>query len=205
MGYSRNPAVARKILPQLGPMLEGRPCAWNVDPGPDKMGAVRWAQKIREAFSIARRFPGEFPQLATAATRFTIEVLDDSTVQARVRRNTHAVVEEAHSDAQLVERATPVQGLEDASPMDLPLSVVGPKTARDIIQHWINVQTSQATSNPMHFPDAQLDDREMDTLARWAARRTPPWIVIRQPGTSTVILSTDQPSIPESVKWRPST
>ena len=202
MGYSRNPKVLEGILPQLEPLTRGRPCAWTVEPGPDRMGASRWAYTVRQGLYIASQHPARFPQLAAVASRFTIEIVDDHTVQARVRRNQHAVVETHDLGVTPIQDATPIQGLEDASGMDIPQSVVGPSTAREIIVHWLRVQNTQPSSTAMQFPDATLDDAEMDTLARWAAKRTPRWIVVRQPGTNAVILSPDQPSIPAGVRWK---
>lgn len=196
MAYSRSAATVEKILPHLAPIIEGRTHKWDVPSG----RAWWWAGKVREAFHIARTiYPNKYPRLAVAASHYTVEVLDDHTVQARPTANTPATAigtgeglvetETSRSDV------TPIHGLEIAG--GVPRTIVGMRTATDIISFWLQ---AQPTNDKLVFTDTRLDDTELDQLARWANARAPRWMVVVSRNEGIVTLSPFQPGIPA---WTP--
>ena len=193
MAYSRGESTLLRMLPELGNVQQGRTQRWDVP-----AGKAWWkAAKIREALYIAREiFPHKYPRLAEAAGHFTVEVLNDTTVQARPTANTPAT---AISDGEgpapsesFTPSVVPIHGLEPAG--SIPRTIVGMKSATDIISYWLN---AQPTNDKLVFTEAQLPVSEIDILARWAATRTPAWMVVASrlnPGLITLALK--QPGVP---------
>lgn len=188
MAYSRSETTLRKILPELASLQEGRTVKWDTLPG-----RAWWkASKIREGLYIALHvFPDKYPRLAEAAAHFVVEVVDHRTVQARPTANTpeQAV---APTSPQL---ETPIHGLEPAT--SIPRTVVGQRTATDIISFWL---AAQPTNDKLVFTECVLSTTELDQLARWAGSRTPKWMIVVSPTEGIVTLSPFQPGIPA---WTP--
>lgn len=162
MGYSKNPISLQRIEAALIPLKQGKPCAWDRPDG----DADRWAYKVRQALYIAARHPREFPELAEAAKRFKIMVLNDYLVQA--------VVSGAPSEATLTSRESAMaQGLPVAGP---PHEIAAVQTAEEIITAWRN---AQPTNDKLHFPQAMLSDEELAVAAQFAAARTPAWMLLK--------------------------
>ena len=197
MAYSRSEETLKKMLPELQNVSQGRTQKWSVVPG-----QAWWkASKIREALFIAREiFPHKYPTLALAAKSFTVEVLDSATVQARPMANTPATAISDGEGPGPTEHPSPdvvpIHGLEVAS--SVPHTVVGMKSASDIISFWLR---AQPTNDKLVFTEARLSDAELNMLAKWAALRTPAWMVVVAQAEGIVTLSPYQPGIPT---WRAS-
>lgn len=196
MAYSRSESTLIKILPELAPLEAGRTHRWDTVPG-----RAWWkAGKIREALHIARNiFPSKYPRLATAAQHYTVEVLNDHTVQARPTANTPATAigtgEEAVGTETPAIGVTPIHGLEPAT--SVPRTIVGMRSASDIINYWLQ---AQPTNDKLVFTECLLPDSELDMLARWASYRTPRWMVVVSSSIGVITLSPYQPGIPA---WSP--
>lgn len=164
MGYSVSPKTLDKAMHFVEPLKAGHELLayrWHF---PD--GARELAYKIREALSIAKRFPGEYPELARAADQFRIEVLDNDNVQAVQKRNwTTQVMAMQASGNGSISGATVTQGMEYAG---RPHELVGPLTAVQVIGFW---QEGQPSNGPFTFPGSQLDQHEMEKLYEWATEQ----------------------------------
>lgn len=194
MAYSRSPVSVIRIENDLRALEEGRGCTWHRPLG----DVTSWAYKVRQALYIARRHhPGRFPKLARYANDYTIEIVDDYTVQARITSNKGIRSEAPTSEASPEpSTSTPVHGLEVAGK---PRTIVGVRSLTDIISHWLHTQPS---NDPLHFPDAQLSEKDLAGLYTWAQSRPIPWGIIRPAGTNALTLmpagkGTDIPF------WRP--
>lgn len=165
-GYSKSPETARAMLPFLGPVLEGNLCAWTVEWG----RADHWAYKIREALYIARLWRGRLSEeqhgaefvrdmqaLDRAAERYRVAVVSPEKVQLEVAKGS--------SEAQVLAQPSlgTTQGLEEAGQM--PSVYVGPQSAEGIQLAWRALQPSNA---PLHFPNANLAQHELELLHEWA-------------------------------------
>jgi hypothetical protein len=177
MGYSKAAITVERMRPNLGAIENGQPCVWSVAPGQED----RFAYKIREALYAAAHNSHRFPQLAAQADRFTIEILDVGKVQARLSDNTPAQLVNSSTPAEV----TPVHGLAPHSSPERPLSVVGLKDVRAIIQYWLR---AQPTNQAMTFPDADLGDADLQALARFCAGRSPAWVVVKIPNVNVISL-----------------
>lgn len=169
MAYSQSPVTLERMLPYLGPLTEGHTARWEAGEGAALGWSKWWAYKVREALFIAGLMkkglvphgavpPATVEGLARAVERMKIEEVGPRLVQAVPARNT--------SDTQVLLGATPTHGLEEAgttSSMRL-----GPQSAGSIQQLWHNQQPSNA---PLFFPDAALEDLELEMLHTWAEAR----------------------------------
>jgi hypothetical protein len=196
MAYSRSEDTLKAMLPHLDATKHGRTQKWVVSPG----RAWWWAGKVREALYIAREiFPHRYPELARAASVFVVEVMDDRTVQARPSSNTVATAipgggEPAPSESPTQDE-TPIHGLEPAG--GVPRTIVGPHTATDIIAYCLR---ALPTNDKLVFTETRLPDSELDQLSKWAATRTPRWMVVVSASAGIVTLCPYQPGIPA---WSP--
>lgn len=195
MAYSRSEQTLIKMLPALDNLQRELACSWGVEAGT----AHFHAQKIREALFIAREvFPEKYPELARAAKNFVIEVTDAKTVQARPRDNTPASAisplpfgDQAGGSLDSSAPETPIHGLALAS--GVPRQISGPKSATDIIAYCLR---ALPTNDKLVFTNADLSEVELTQLARWAATRTPRWMVVRAKESKIVTLGPWQPGVP---------
>lgn len=192
MAYSRSEGTLKAMMPHLQHISQGRTQKWSVSQG----RAWWWASKVREALYIARNvYPEKYPQLAAIAGTFTIEILDGQTVQARPSANTPATAI-GNGDG-LVETETPTHDVTPTHGLELataiPRTVVGQKTATDIISWCLR---AGATNDKLVFTEVSLSDEELNQLSRWAASRTPRWMVVVAPKEGIVTLSPYQPGVP---------
>lgn len=117
MPYSRDPAKVETIRAELEILLDRRSCRWTVPAG----SASSWAFRLREARAILREQPQIFPALAVAIEDYTFEILDDHTVQARIRYTSSALPALSLSDARLHEIVGHAIGLwEQSVPLRYP-------------------------------------------------------------------------------------
>jgi hypothetical protein len=174
MGYSQSIQTleARRAEGLLQDLEQGQGCVWTVEPG---VRPSDFAYKIREALFIARQHPQRYPALADAQQRFTIEVLNNRQVQARLKRGvtTGAIISGVPSPL-------PAQGLETVEKGSGTL--MGPQTAESIVQYWLNNQPSNAS---MLFPQAYLTGSDKLTLHRFLSQHH--WLFFEaQDGAITV-------------------
>lgn len=195
MAYSRSESTLRRILPELQPLAEGRTHKWNTDNG----RAWWYAGKIREGLYIAREiYPHKYPKLALAAEHYTVEVLDDHTVQARPTANTPATAisdGDGPKGAEHPAPGYPTHGLELVG--GVPRTIVGQKTATDIIAFCLR---AMPTNDKLVFTEVELTNEELNQIARWAATRTPRWMLVWAPTERIATLGPWQPGIPA---WNP--
>lgn len=188
MGYSKSPFTVNKHRPHIAGLAEGKAVRWGA-PFPDNVDAWGWAYKVRECLHIIKRYPAKFPDFHRFASRYTVEVLDDTTVQATLAES--PVMEQAVT----IGHETPIHGLQTAS--TLALTIPGCRSAMEIINHWLKVQPS---SEKLHYPEAQLSDDELRKLVRWAANIQPPWMVLQAKGTNSITLMKEDPTVPAGAR-----
>lgn len=190
MAYSRSESTLTKRLSDLEPLKQGRTHKWVVKDGE----AWYWAGKIREALYIAREvFPHKYPELARAGKNFTIDVLDLRTVQARPKENTSPVEVPEVSLGRDGPGVTPMHGLEQAGPPGVPRTIAEPQSVTDIISY---AMRALPTNDKLVFTNAIVNDQELQQLARWAASRTPRWMVVYSRSTGILTLGPWQPGVP---------
>lgn len=143
MAFSESPITVQRMMPYLGPLIEGRETLWRTEPNRSKWFAYR----VREALFAARMNPTQFPELAAA--RFRVEVLSSREV-----------------------RAKPRPSLEESAQTEVvPQSVARMETgdvgsAEQIIAHWEGL--SAAARTKVYFPNADLHKEDLKDLWAWA-------------------------------------
>src|SRR5438045_3633207 len=83
MGYSVNPGLVEERKELLKDLAAGQTTKWVTRKDPQSTRHL--AYKIREALSIAARYPQQFPELARAAELFSIHEVEDGIVEARFK------------------------------------------------------------------------------------------------------------------------
>jgi hypothetical protein len=193
MGYSKSRVTLNRRLKEHPEFFEalarGQP-ARLVD-APDS--ASHNSYKVHEALYVASLHSQFYPALAAAHGRFSIEILDSRTIQARPKEGPTAGAV-ASGDA------TPEQGRESAAPAFAPQTVAGLKTATDIISFCIR---RFPTNDSFHFPNAELSEEELGKVWRWCQTLTPKRVIIKPRGTNAISISNKNPSIPKTAIWRP--
>jgi hypothetical protein len=195
MGYSRSLTTLRKIEHLLEPLKRGEETSWQIDTSFDPRAAERWASKVREALAIAAMpaYQEAVPELHAASGLFSIHV-EKNLVTARRTQNTPEAVIIAGGASR-----TPTHGLE---PAGRPATLPNASLAREIVQFWLARQGEQPSNDPMLFPESRLTDQELDKLARWAALRTPPWIVVKPRDSRAITLMPyDEGAVAAGVTW----
>jgi hypothetical protein len=162
MSYSKSLKTLQSRLPLLDKLQQGVGDQWVLSEHSD---VDKFAYQIREALYIADLNAGLYPELALAHQKFRIEIVDRRTVQA-VLRPEPTIVEGRNSPT--VTTHGLVHG-EKSAP-----DLMGPQTAASIIQAWHNMQPS---NTPMHFPQANLDEDELERLYKWGMSRQPEWLL----------------------------
>lgn len=184
MGYSKNPITIRKMIGELGGLLQGRPEVWQRGEGADKFG-----YKVRECLAIAQLYPNEFPGLAKAARELTIKV-DGGTVMAMPKKQrTHVPISPT-----IHQQTTPRDelGLNDLEELGAPTILFAPETVAQAIQFWLNTQPS---IQPVEFRNVTFTNAEIQQLTKWAANLEPAWAVTHEPGSTTLVLQLDSPDL----------
>lgn len=184
MGYSTNPVTIRKMIGELGGLLHGRPEVWQR--GAD---APKFAYKLRECLAIAQLYPNEFPGLAKAARELTIKV-DGGTVMAMPKKMREMV----HSPEKswVSEQKVLPAGWEMTNAENPEYSLIAPETIAQVIQFWLNTQPGL---EPIKLLNVTFTNSELQQLTKWAANLEPAWAVTHEPGTSTLVLRLDEPSL----------
>ncbi len=179
MAYSRSPATldAMILSGQLSELAAGRGCRWRTPPNESH----RHAYKVREALFIAALYPDQYPELATAAQKFTIEVTSSREVQARLAKQTTEAATLATGIGQ-DGHVSPNTGLEKAG---RAIATAGPQSQFTIIDAWVKAQPN---SDPMYFPQANLDEGQLTQLYNWATNCTPPLMLMVNGEAVTVSL-----------------
>ena len=198
MGYSTSRLTLNAQIEagNLDQLLRGQGCRWIVQPGE----ASKFAYKIREALYIARLYADDYKTLADAAANFTIEVVNPTTVQARLTKTpTEATIltaaPEPHGQPPVRSQA-PTHGLDIAR---RPITTAGQQTEFSIIDVW---QKAQPSLDPIHFPDAALSNEQLERLWKWAEGRTPS-LMIMVSGNGLTLSPIDEAVI--EYAWRPIT
>lgn len=169
MAYSNSPVTLERMLPYLGPLALGRTARWENSASAAPRWSKWWAYRVREALFIAGQIEkglvphGGIPAetvagLAAAAERMKIEEVGPNLVQAIPAHNT--------SDVQVLLGATPTHGLDEAGTVSSMR--LGPQSAGSIEQLWEDLQPS---NTPLFFPDAALEELELEALHTWAEAR----------------------------------
>lgn len=197
MGYSKSRITLNRRIKEFPSFFDtlarGRPARLVEKPN----SADTNAYKVREALHIAALHAQHYPELAQAAGRFVVEILDDRTIQARIK-------EGSNETAVSVLGETPTQTPQAAGAPEAPQIVVGLRTATDIISHCLR---RFPTNDPFHFPDAQLDDGELAKVWRWCRTLHPPRVIIKPKGTNAITIA-NKPGRGHPLShslWRPST
>ena len=168
-GYSKNLVTLERMLPFLGPIIQGELCAWNTPAGE----ADKFAYKVREALYLAILHRPKFAawslqtphgdskyedmeKVARMAGKLRIVVMGPSLVEARLAKgSTEAEV--------LVRSQAPMNGYEDAGKS---VVTVGRQTVASIKAAWTAAQPS---NTPMNFPSAHLSYEELVELHGWVS------------------------------------
>lgn len=190
MGYSKNITTLRSMKDQLLLLAQHQPCRWE-RPGLD---ADRWAYKIRESLSIAKRTVRKnagdtddwIRMLAIAHDQFQIRVLSPSLVEASFKTD----LEES------IEPTPVVQGM---APAGRAHTVGEIKSLEDMMSVWSHAQPS---NDPIHFPNCLLSEQDLALAADWAASLTPAWMLLRPKGTNSVTLAPNDSRVPAGAKIR---
>lgn len=193
MGYSRSRVTLNRRVkewPEFFDALARGVQAKLVGP-PDS--AHKTAYAIREALHVASLHAQHYPGLASADKRFSIEVLDDRTIQARTKEGPTASAVE-------ILGAVPEQGREVSGPPSAPQTVAGLKTATDVISFCIR---RFPTNDNFYFPDAELDDTELAKIWRWCRTLTPRRVIIKPRGTNAITIANKRKDIPRAAIWAP--
>jgi hypothetical protein len=162
MSYSKSLKTLESRLPWLDKLAKGEGDLWVLAEGAD---VDKFAYQIREALFIADLHAGLYPELAKAHKNFRIEIVDRRKVQAVFRPEPTKV--EGRSSPTIT-----TQGLQPGE--KAPPALMGPQTAASVIQAWHNMQPS---NTPMHFPQAQMREEELEKLYQWGMTRQPAWIM----------------------------
>ncbi len=171
MAYGINPSIVDARREMLRDLEAGRPARWFTEKTP--RATRKQAYEIREALSIAARYPDRYPGLAAAAENFSIFEVEDGIVEARPRTSPRT--------ATSVTGSTPTHGLE---PHGKPVSTIGLSKAYQCINSWYEHLPS---SDPIHFLDTKLDEDELRELWKWAQANEPRLMMLV--GDSTITLS----------------
>lgn len=185
MGYSVSPETVERIQRELdlSVLAAGKPCKWQVTKDP--LVTRRKAFRIREALSIAARFPQTFPELARAAEHFAIHIVEDGLIEARWK------VGKTESS---VASTTPTFGGETHG---IPVPSVSLRSAGDVIDSW---RRHLPSSDPLHFTSTALSPEELLVLYTWAQENGLMLLVDSERETLTVSLI--EPSVLEFA-WHP--
>lgn len=186
MGYSTS--VERTLIPLL-PLLEPLktgPCVWKAKDDGSPAPAKRLAYKLREGLYIAKLNKDQYPELAAAAETYRIEIVNTHTVQARQAASP--------TEAEVLVGVAPIQGLEKAG---RAAATSGQQTAESIIAAW---KSAQPSSEPMHFPQANLGEEELLKLYQLVQGLEPEWVFFEFSGAITL----KKPSLGEAdLSWSP--
>jgi hypothetical protein len=184
MGYSKNPKTLSRIEGKLSALAAGQSCSWYIRNGT----ADQWAYKVREALSIAERFPLHFPALAAVASRVRVYVGTDA-------RTVFAQVSDPMDPVERVQPVTP-----EREPLNSRgLTLISPTSVAQVVEFYLR---SQPTSEPIRVEGVDFSEEQMLLLWKFAQSRTPAWILLQSmPGSFTIAPST--PDIPEGALWRP--
>lgn len=191
MGYSKNITTLRSMQDQLQLLAGGQPCRWE-RPGGD---ADRWAYKIRECLSIAKRTArqqGENTEtwikgLAAAHSAFAIRVISPTLVEASFK-----------TDLEMSSEPTPIGGAS-IQPAGRSHLIGEVKSLEDMMTVWSH---AQPTNDPIHFPNCLLSPADLALAADWAASLKPAWMILKPKGTNSVTLAPDDSRVPAAAKVR---
>lgn len=178
MGYSTSTYTLDERIRsgELDLLAKGQACTWIVSTG----NASKFAYKIREALYIARIHADTYPALAKAADQYIIEVANASTVFARhTAANTEATILATGGSENT---GTPTHGLEKAG---RAIQSNGPQSQFTIIDTW---RRAEPSSEPIHFPTADLDDEQLEQLWLWSQNHRPPLMLMVSGESITVSL-----------------
>ena len=149
MGYSQSPSTLEKLIPSLGELNQGKPQRWT-----GLMQPNLWAYKVREALYIAKLHADDYPELAQAAEKFSVVIVDSQTVETRLKQQSPTLVS--------------VGGNSEFTEAGPSRRVEGPQTAATIIEYWIKAQPS---NSPLYFPQAGLSRTDLIQLYQWAEKQ----------------------------------
>lgn len=152
MGYSKNPALVEREMPNLLDLKAGRSCRWKTDP--TWPATSRLLNRLRQALYIANLYPDRFPELALASKNFALHVIEPGIIEAKPK-----LTASVETDTKITGRTQggPVWGYEQ--------STVGKTTADEIVTAWANHQPS---NDPIQFQQTTLSDAELSKLYHWA-------------------------------------
>jgi len=209
MPYSDDKKRLEQMLPYLKSLAEGKNAEFRVTRGSANTVAFR----LREALRLARIYSNDYPMLAKYAGDYSIRVESSTLVLAR--RRTPLVETDVKAAEQLVEQPTQVS----IDPVEADLArrigakashletiraeaqkeLLGAQTPVSIVDAYMRLGSVRPTLN---FPDATLDDAELEELWRWADAHTPRLMLMVAPPSVTVALF--DPMAAE-YSWRPET
>jgi hypothetical protein len=174
MAYSINRDVLRARMHLMGELAAGRACRWTT--AEDPVATRRLWYSIREALSIASRYPEEFPALALADKAFTIHIIRPGLVEAKPRKTPKVeVVRGQHPDIPI--HGPEVWGQEQ--------DTVAPTTAQQLIDAWM---AHLPSSDPLHFQQVALPIEELFKLHDWVSARVPKMMMLVGEGMITLSL-----------------
>lgn len=190
MAYHISPSTVESRAAILAPLKTGQAHAWLLATD-NPAAARRFADRIREALRAAAAFPQRFPELAAAASRYTIRVISPSRVEAHPKGDPVRVA----SSGPARDYEPPVHGGETWGE---PVPTVGLTSAQDLIASW---RAHLPSNDPIHFPQTTLPYDELVKLYGWAQLNTPRLMLIV--GESHITLSLHDTSVDEIAGWKP--
>lgn len=194
MGYSRNAAVARKVLPHLVPLARGESTSWTVEYGK----AEAWAYKVREALSIIadNLTDPDFAPFAKHINQFKIIVTSPSNVQAQLAPTTAT----PQAMQRIATAPSPSFGGQEAIAGRSTRTLVSPRSTFDVIEFW---RSQQPTSDMLSITEINFTNAEIDEIARFLGAQARRWMVIHPRGTAMLTLAPDDPRVPAESRVLP--
>lgn len=191
MAYSTNPQLVMDRWALVEELAQGRACRWRVSP-PTREATRRQAYQIRETLYIASLYPEKFKALASAASQFSIHIVEVGLIEAKTKSNPYV-------DVTPEVRSSNVAVFGGGSPHGTEPSTVSKQTAAECIDAW---RQHLPSSDPLNFPQTTLSDEEMTALYKWAQGNTPKLMLLVGAGSLTISLR-DASGAMDSYSWKP--
>lgn len=184
MANSISPKTVENRRELLKDLEAGKTTRWTT--AVDPLATRRLANQIREALFVARKFPEQFPALAQAAERFSIHIVTDGLIEARVK----PTKTETSASSSVPTHGGETLGTERTS-------LVGLGSAAQVINSW---KAHLPSSDALHFTRTQLSQGELRELYKWTRTWKPKLMILV--GDDTLTLSLWDVTIKEFA-WHP--
>lgn len=194
MGYSTSKVTLEKLLPYLDPLKKGEPTVWTVK----DMTAKQFCYKIREALSIVRRYPEDYPELAKFAPHYTItEIPGTNSVKASLKPEVSVLVDGSIAVQTVSTAALTKKPGADSSVVG---ELKGVQTPLALVEAWAR----RGSAPRLLAPQAGLSSADLSKLYAWAQKQNPVVLLFVTPSGGVSLRQTTDCTASEcQLAWTP--